>query len=125
MNIESALNSLRLLRVAEESYRFKLEHHRYGTLEELYNAGLIDAELGSGTKDGYRFELAPLEISFKLTAIPNQYGRTGDWSFYLDESGVIRGQTSNRDQMDTIHRSENSDIHRNRLLRQGPSNPIL
>ena len=96
MNIENALNSLRQLRVAQESYRVKLAHHRYGTLEELYNAGLIDAELGSGTKAGYRFELAPLEASFKVTAIPIEYGRTGDWSFYLDESGVIRGQTSNR-----------------------------
>lgn len=96
-NIENALNSLRLLRVAEESYRVKLEHHKYGTLEELHNAGLIDAELASGTKDGYRFELAPLETTFKLTANPIQYGKTGDWSFYLDESGVIRGQTSNRE----------------------------
>jgi hypothetical protein len=86
-----------LLRVAEESYRVKLKHHRYGTLEELYNASLIDAELGSGTKAGYRFQLAPLETSFKLTAVPIQYGKTGDWSFYLDESGVIRGQTSNRE----------------------------
>lgn len=97
MNIENALNSLRLLRVAEESYRLKLEHHRYGTLQELYNAGLIDAELGSGTKAGYRFKLVPLETSFKVTATPIQYGTTGDWSFYLDESGVIRGQTSNRE----------------------------
>ena len=97
MNIESALDSLRLLRVAEDSYRVKLEHHRYGTLEELYNAGLIDAELGSGTKAGYRFKLVPLETSFRVTASPIQYGRTGDWSFYLDESGVIRGQTSNRE----------------------------
>ena len=97
MNIENALNSLRLLRVAEESYRVKLQHQRYGTLEELHNAGLIDAELGSGTKAGYRFELTPLETSFKLTAVPIQYGRTGDWSFYVDESGVIRGQTSNRE----------------------------
>src|ERR1044072_1614212 len=97
LNIENALTSLRSLRIAEESYRFKLEHHRYGALEELYNAGLIDAELGSGTKAGYRFVLAPLETSFKLTAIPVEYGRTGDWSFYLDESGVIRGQTSNRE----------------------------
>jgi hypothetical protein len=97
MNLESALNSLRLLRVAQESYRVKLEHDRYGTLEELYHAGLIDAELGSGTKAGYRFELASLETSFKVTAVPIQYGRTGDWSFYLDESGVIRGQTSNRE----------------------------
>ena len=96
MNIESALNSLRLLKVAEESYRVKLQHQRYGTLEELHNAGLIDAELSSGTKAGYSFELAPSERSFKVTAVPIQYGRTGDWSFYVDESGVIRGHTSNR-----------------------------
>lgn len=95
-NIEDALNSLRLLRVAEESYRVKLGHNRYGTLKELYNAGLIDAELRSGTKAGYRFELAPSETSFKLTVIPIRYGTTCDWSFYLDESGVIRGQTSKR-----------------------------
>jgi hypothetical protein len=97
LNIENALKSLRLLRVAEESYRVKLEHHRYGTLEELYKAGLIDGELGAGTKAGYRFELAALETSFKVTATPIQYGKTGDRSFYLDESGVIRGQTSNRE----------------------------
>lgn len=97
LNIESAVNSLRSVRVAEESYRGKLAPHKYGTLEELYKAGLIDAELGSGTKAGYRFELVASKTSFKLTATPIQYGSTGDWSFYLDESGVIRGQTSNRE----------------------------
>ena len=71
--------------------------HRYETLKELHKTGLIDAALGSGSKAGYRFELAALETSFKLTAIPVQYAETGDWSFYLDESGVIRGHTSNRE----------------------------
>ena len=96
LNTESAIKSLRLLSVAEELYRAKPGHFRYGTLEELYDARLIDAELASGTKAGYRFELTPLKTSFKLTAIPLQHGTTGYASFYLDESGLIRGHTENR-----------------------------
>ena len=97
LNTEGALKSLRLLSVAEELYRAKPGHIRYGTLRELYEERLIDAELASGTKAGYRFELTPLETSFRLTAVPIQHGTTGYGSFYLDESGLIRGHSENRE----------------------------
>lgn len=48
-------------------------------------------QLASGTKRGYRYDLSVGQGSYTVTAVPVEYEVTGSWSFYLDESGVIRG----------------------------------
>lgn len=67
-------------------------------------AGLLDAELATGSRDGYTFRYTivpaagnlPVEdsdkaASYELAATPDQYGKTGKRSFFLDSSGVLRG----------------------------------
>jgi len=67
-------------------------------------AGLVDAELAAGNKDGYNVrynvvtssanemdESANKTETFALTASPKEYGKTGRRSFFLDSSGVLRG----------------------------------
>ncbi len=61
-------------------------------------AGLVDAELAAGKKDGYTFRLRVLpasgegaEAGFELAATPAEYGKTGRRSFFLDSSGTLRG----------------------------------
>ncbi len=61
-------------------------------------AGLLDAELAAGKKGGYMFRyviLAPAEQrkegGFELAAAPVEYGKTGRRSFFLDDSGTLRG----------------------------------
>lgn len=69
----------------------------YGTLLELYKANLIDGGLGSGEKNGYRFQLTLGSASDKaglhswsLVAVPTKKGESGERSFFIDQSTVIR-----------------------------------
>ena len=91
LNEVGAQSSIRLIRQAETTYRSQNDQYRFGTLQELHSSGLIDAELASGTKRGYRYDVRVGKGSYTATAVPVEYDVTGSWSFYLDESGVIRG----------------------------------
>lgn len=61
-------------------------------------AGLLDAELASSTRSGYRFRYvisggnsvgAPAK--YEVAATPETYGRTGRRSFFRDTNGVLHG----------------------------------
>ena len=67
-------------------------------------AGLLDADLAAGSKEGYtiRYTITPAASSlpedeanraetFSLASSPKEYGKTGRRSFFLDSSGVLRG----------------------------------
>ena len=88
LNQERAVTSLRSIRAAQLSFKSTKGVGKYGTLDELAAAKLIDPTLASGIKNGYRFEVRVKNGSFEAVAVPlkDKY-----WSFYLDESGVIRG----------------------------------
>lgn len=94
LNEISAQSSLRAIRKAETTYRSQDPQNRFGTLQELHSSGLIEVDLASGTKDGYRYDVQVSKDSFSATATPLEYDVTGSWSFYLDESGIIRGRTT-------------------------------
>ena len=71
---------------------------RYLTLAELSNAAppFIDNQLGTGSKAGYIYSVqvgdtVSGETDFVAEATPGTYARTGNRSFYVDESGVLRG----------------------------------
>ena len=102
----AAMASLRRLAVALETYR-----RAFGSLPERLEqlgpapkegvspdaAQLVDAELASGSKDGYRFRYRIVggegtnALGFELSATPTEYGKTGRRSFFLDSSGKLRG----------------------------------
>lgn len=69
----------------------------FGSLMELKEAGLIDASLGGGAKHGYIFTLvrtpptAASPARFRLSAVPRNYPKNGRRSFYIDETGSLRG----------------------------------
>ncbi|HJY86296.1 MAG TPA: hypothetical protein VKE24_05605 [Candidatus Acidoferrales bacterium] len=61
-------------------------------------AGLIDADLTAGKKNGYifRYRVVPsqgeaAQPGFEISATPAEYGETGRRSFLLDGSGTLRG----------------------------------
>ena len=61
------------------------------------NAGLIDSVLASGAKSGYSYTYTPGAVDssghingFDLTADPINYGATGERYFYVNQSGIIR-----------------------------------
>ncbi len=64
----------------------------HGTLEELSAAALIDAVLGAGVKQGYRFDCRPSPTSpeFMWMAVANPVSdETGDRSFVVNHTGMI------------------------------------
>jgi len=110
---EAAIADLRAVAAALETYR-----RAYGKLPDSLEplgpappggvspeaAGLVDAELAGGSKDGYaiRYTITPSTAhlpeeeaskaeAFSLAASPTEYGKTGRRSFFLDSSGVLRG----------------------------------
>ncbi len=60
-------------------------------------AELVDKDLVSGEKDGYRFRYRILPrpsgapAGFELAATPSEYGKTGRRSFFLDAAGKLHG----------------------------------
>ncbi len=65
----------------------------YATLAELDRTKLIDSVLGSGTKQGYQFEVHPVpgtpEFLWYAVARPTAPGTTGERYFYTNQAGVI------------------------------------
>jgi hypothetical protein len=98
-NEGAAQSSLRTLHAAEATYQATKGAGNFGTLSELAAEGLIDSRLATGTKSGYKFtvELTTNEMNypgFAVVGVPMTYGgveATGIRSFYVDETGVIRG----------------------------------
>src|SRR5437588_11837619 len=102
---KGALESLKTIAAAVESYRDKYLH----LPESLPNlaspahgapgvnaAGLLDADLAKGAKDGYAFRYVIVGGSdvgapakYALSAIPLHYGQTGRRSFFRDSNGVL------------------------------------
>ena len=96
-----AIKSLRTICAAEMTYQAQFQ--KYGTLEELAAASLIDPSLASGTKSGYRFtvtltgeqtsagDLSANSTTFSAGSVPLDYRHSGLRSFFVDETGVVRG----------------------------------
>ena len=71
----------------------------YGTMAMLTNAtpAFVDDSLGAGFKSGYMYTVTvtgnPVqdEVIWYATAFPINKGNTGNRTFYIDESGVLRG----------------------------------
>jgi type IV pilus assembly protein PilA len=71
----------------------------YGSFAQLSSAGpaFLDDSLGSGQKAGYYFMITTTgntntdEIMWEATAYPISRSRSGDKTYYIDESGVVRG----------------------------------
>ena len=105
-NEASALGSIRTISTAavtyqsqhpEKGYPLSLEAMGTGTAEE---PALIDSQLASGEKSGYRFTYTPVDANgdgvteaFVLNADPLTQGTTGRRHFFCDETGVIRAET--------------------------------
>jgi hypothetical protein len=61
----------------------------YGTLEQLIAEHMLDKTLIENY--GYRFEVITMGDKFEANAVPLNYGKTGKLSFFIDETGVVRG----------------------------------
>lgn len=93
-NEGSAMASMRKISSAEAT--FQATHDTYGTLEQLAEDRLIDGDLASGQRRGYKFNITVIPagpsypMGFEAVGVPREYGSTGRRSFLVDETGVIR-----------------------------------
>jgi hypothetical protein len=86
-NESTALMVLSNIQEAQSIYRN--EKGRFATLEELVEAGLLTKEELDGF--GYRFDIGAAGGRYEALATPTEYKKTGQRSFYMDDTGMIRG----------------------------------
>ena len=90
-NESSAIRHLRTLADAELKFKATTGKGRFGTMSELKEEKLIEADLASGLKDGYCFQLMTTSETFEVAAVPAKYPSDGRRSFYFSlEDGIIR-----------------------------------
>jgi hypothetical protein len=89
MNETIAVSLLRMMVSAEASYQSTAGKGSYGSLDKLVAAKLITRE--PLDKYGYRFELTASGSQFEATATPVEYGKSGRLSYFVDQSGIVRG----------------------------------
>jgi hypothetical protein len=93
MNEGIAIGELQLIFNVESTYQSTDGKGKYGTLDEL-----IATDVGKRTltkdmfeKYGYNFEVTASGDQFEAVATPREYGKSGKRSFFVDKSGVVRG----------------------------------
>jgi hypothetical protein len=84
-----AISALQMISSAESSYQSTAGKGKYGTLDNLVEANLVNREFLE--KYGYRIEVTASGDQFEAVATPREYGKTGKRSFFVDKSGVVRG----------------------------------
>jgi type II secretory pathway pseudopilin PulG len=96
-NEGSSIRALRTIHSAQMTYQATRGNGAFGTLEQLGTDGLITQDLANGLRNGYRFTVeirsarSNESAGFQAVGVPLTYGDTGIRSFYIDETGVIRG----------------------------------
>jgi hypothetical protein len=78
-----------MLANSEKSYHQGQGKGQYASIEQLADKQMISKEMFR--EYGYRFDLSVSGDKFTATAVPNEYNKTGRLSYFIDETGVLRG----------------------------------
>jgi hypothetical protein len=89
MNEQIAISGLHIIASAEESYKATAGKGSYGTLDQLFAQKLLGRKMLE--EYGYKFDVATSSDHFEATATPVEYGKGGRRSFFVDQTGVVRG----------------------------------
>ena len=100
--VESERRTIDVLRItlfnAQETYKKRFGYGDYGTISQLLSVGLIDDDLGRGTYDNYSYDVNVIYTNgqtpseFEFIAKPIIGGLTKIHSFYMDSTGIVRGE---------------------------------
>ena len=105
-NESAAIGALRTVSSAEASFQSSAAVDadndgtgEYASLVQMSNAvpPFVDEVLGNGQKSGYFFTTTTSgtantdEVQWAAQANPISFGQSGNRTFYVDESGVLRG----------------------------------
>ncbi len=89
MNEMIAISVLHLIANGEENYKKTAGNGSYGSIDELVEHKMLGQEMLD--KYGYRFVISTNAHGFEAVATPVEYGKSGKRSFFIDQSGVVRG----------------------------------
>ena len=89
MNEIIAISVLQLIARGEENYKKTAGNGSYGSIDELVEHKMLGREMLD--KYGYRFVISTNSQGFEAVAMPVEYGKSGKRSFFIDQSGVVRG----------------------------------
>lgn len=84
-----AISALQTIANAETAYKAGSKNGPYATMQELVDAKTFPLE--AFDKYGYKYEITVMGDQFEAVATPKEYGKTGKRSFFVDRSGVVRG----------------------------------
>ena len=87
-NERNAMSALWMISNAEREYKEK-NRTTFGSIEQLIEGGFLEKERVE--TNGYKLDLRLTAEGFEITAVPTEYGKTGKLSFFMDQSGVVRG----------------------------------
>jgi hypothetical protein len=89
MNEMIAISALQVLANGEETYKSTAGNGAYGSIEELVEHKLVNKDMFE--KYGYKFDVSASSNAFTAVATPSEYGKTGKRSFFIDKTGIVRG----------------------------------
>jgi hypothetical protein len=89
LNEGATQSAMHVIGNAQATFQSNQPEGRYGSLDELIKAGLVSSEITQNY--GYKFQLKVSGTHYEVTAVPVEYGKTGKLSFFIDETGVLRG----------------------------------
>ena len=84
-----AIGMLQYFATQETAYKAGAGKGNYGSVQQLVDAKMYPLE--AFDKYGYKIEATVMGDQFEATAIPREYGKNGKRSFFVDKSGVVRG----------------------------------
>ena len=84
-----AISALQVIAGSENQYKAGSKNGPYATMQELVDAKTFP--LAEFDKYGYKYEVTVMGDQFEAVATPKEYGKTGKRSFFVDKSGVVRG----------------------------------
>jgi uncharacterized protein DUF3352 len=90
-NERTAIGVMYTLAQAEIAY--KKANGTCATLEQLSAANMFPKEMIE--KTGYKFDLTVSGDKFELSAVPLEYGKSGNMSLFIDQTFVLRGGDRN------------------------------
>ena len=93
VNERAAMGMLYHIASAERRYKDEKGNGSYGTLEQLIAEGIIRKEMLE--LSGYKLELTATSDTFQLSAVPLEYGKTGNMSYFIDHTLMLRGGDRN------------------------------
>ena len=87
-NERDAMNTLWRVSYAQRMFK-EQKGSRFGSFEELVAAETLTED--AFKNENYKFAMTVTAEGFEISAVPVEYGKTGKLSFFIDQSGMLRG----------------------------------